>query len=140
IVVGDNIFVKNALEDCAADGVDLRVLKIHLIVGGAYLPESLRRYLMATLHINADDPKTGTVYSSMGLSEFGLNVFFESQETVRLRWLASQHKDFCSKLLGSQAPYLPMMFNYLPQNTYLELVGETIILTNLSDKALLPLI
>ena len=142
IIIGDNYFIKNAIEDGIKEGINFKELKIHLIVGGVYLPENLRTYLAKLLYIDLKNPQTGLIMSSMGLSEFGLNVFFESKETIALRRLMNEDITIRKKTLPNPSyPYLPMFFNYFPQSHFLEEINGEIIITNLClSSVLLPLI
>jgi phenylacetate-CoA ligase len=135
IIVGDNYFIKNALED-GLGKLDYKKLQIHLILGGVYLPENLRTHLLHLLQ----NPNA-IIISSMGISEFGLNLFFESKELIQLRRLVKNDEKLRQRLLTAGYPsYLPMFFNYFPQNYFIEENQHNIVITNLNSKALLPLI
>jgi phenylacetate-CoA ligase len=141
VIIGDNYFIKNALEDGLASGIDYAALNIHLILGGIYLPESLRKHLAAVLQKDKSNFHKNLIISSMGISEFGVNLFFESLETIRLRQWVEQHPEWRTKVLGTDDPgYLPMFFNYFPQIVYLETVNRDLVITNLDMKSSLPLI
>ncbi len=141
IIIGDNHFIKNSIEDGIREGIKFNKLRIHLILGGIYLPENLRTYLANILCIDLNNPQTGSIYSSMGLSELGLNVFFESRETMALRRLMNKDPMIREKILPeSLYTFLPMFFNYFPQTHYLEEINNDIVITNLSRSSVLPLI
>ncbi|MCD4781146.1 MAG: hypothetical protein K8S27_11465 [Candidatus Omnitrophica bacterium] len=140
IIIGDNYFIKNALEAALKKNIPLGKLKIHIIVGGAYLPEKLRTHLTNILEINQHNRHNGSIFSSMGISEFGLNLFFESPETVRLRQLTLQNPSLKEHLLYDRYPYIPMFFNYFPQAFFLEEKNQDIIITSLTSALRLPLI
>lgn len=141
IIIGDNYFIKNAIEEAINAGIDFSPLKVHLILGGVYLPESLREYLSGLLKINPTDLSTGSIHSSMGMSEFGFNLFFESIETIRLRKILQKNETLRKIILGNDAPdYLPMCFNYFPQAFYVEEIQNEIIITTLNKGLQIPLI
>ncbi|MFT7537902.1 MAG: phenylacetate-CoA ligase [Lysobacterales bacterium] len=140
IIIGDNYFIKNSIEDGIAKGIDFSDLKIHLILGGVYLPETLREYLSSLLKIDPANTETGSILSSMGISEFGFNLFFESTETIRLRKIIQKDDSLRKQLLGDEIPYLPMCFNYFPQAFYIEEINDEIVITTLSKAAKIPLI
>ncbi|HBR15641.1 MAG TPA: hypothetical protein DD723_08935 [Candidatus Omnitrophica bacterium] len=142
IIIGDNYFIKNALEEYSSHkNSPASSLRIHLILGGVYLPENLRGHLYHLLHIDENDPQTGSILSSMGISEFGLNLFFESPETARLRRLAQNEPTLRENLLDSTCPpYLPMFFNYFPQAYFMEELEQKIVITSLNPKSQLPLV
>jgi phenylacetate-CoA ligase len=141
VLIGDNYFIKNALEDGLTVGIDYSELQIHLVLGGIYLPESLRKHLRTILYKNTENLYHGYILSSMGISEFGVNLFLESEETIRLRQWSAQNPLSAKKLFGADSPdYLPMFFNYFPQSIYLEEIGGHLVITNLDTKDPLPLI
>ncbi len=137
ILVGDNYFVKNSLEDGLNRGIPLSRLCLQLILGGVYLPETLRTYLAELLN---NKTYNGLILSSMGISEFGLNLFVETPETITLRQWAEKNPVLSQKIFGDAAPFTPMFFNYFPQAFYIEEVHGEIVITNLNTQALLPLI
>ncbi len=141
IIIGDNYFIKNSIEEGQKKGINFKKLKIHLVLGSVHLPENLRTYLANILCIDINNPHSGSIFSSMGLSEFGFNVFFESKETMDLRRLVNKDPVTREKILPqSLYSYLPMFFNYFPQAHYLEEINEDIIITNLKLSPILPLI
>ncbi|MCR4337856.1 MAG: hypothetical protein NUV91_08650 [Candidatus Omnitrophica bacterium] len=143
IIIGDNYFLKNAIEECLFKGIALEKLKIHLILGGAYLAENLREHLNKVLLANAkeDGNRRGQILSSMGISEFGLNIFFESQETIALRKLAQNSSMLRELLFDPTYPdYLPMFLNYLPQLFLVEEIDQNVVVTNTNQDASLLLV
>lgn len=140
IIVGDNYFLKSALEEAADNGVDLKKLNIHLVLGGVFLPENVRAHLLRVLQ-KEEKNTTTKILSSMGISEFGLNLFFESDETIALRQLAIHDPLFRSSLIDQDAPgFTPLFFNYFPQIYYLEELNHDLIITSLKKSNKLPLI
>jgi phenylacetate-CoA ligase len=140
IIIGDNYFIKNALED----GLDLKInypaLHIHLILGGVYLPENLRKHLKVLLNNGQADAGESLIFSSMGISEFGLNLFFESEETIRLRQFIEDGGGK-EKLLDKDDPdYTPMVFNYFPQMFYIEEIQKELVVTSFNAQSFLPFI
>ncbi|KHE90605.1 MAG: hypothetical protein K8F52_08895 [Candidatus Scalindua rubra] len=99
IIIGDNHFIKNSIEEGQNKGINFKELRVHLVLGGIYLPENLRTYLANILCTDFNDSKTGSIFSSMGLSGLGLNVFFESKETLTLRRLMNEDPVTKEKLL-----------------------------------------
>lgn len=141
IIIGDNYFVKNALEEAIAKEIDVKNNIVHLVMGGVYLSENMRNYFAFLLNIDIDNPSKGLILSSMGISEFGLNLFFESQETINLRRLLLKDKVLRSKIIKNDYPgFLPMFFNYLPQSFFIEDVNKNIVITDLSSSLNFPLI
>jgi phenylacetate-CoA ligase len=137
IILGDNYFLKNAIEESIGE-IKTSDLNIHLILGGIYLPENLRIYLEGLLKTDWSKNKS-TIYSSMGISEFGLNLFFESKTTIQLRQLLVKNSSLKEKICGKDFSFLPMLFNYFPQFHYLEEINHEIVITDLTDN-LVPLI
>lgn len=139
VILGDNYFIKNALEDAAVkEKIELPKLNIHLILGGIYLPENLRTYLSGLLQSDFQKNKS-MIYSSMGISEFGLNVFFEDKRSVFLRQLLQQDPSLKEKICGNNFPFAPLILNHFPQFYYIEEVKGEIVITDLKDSPI-PLI
>ena len=125
IFVADPLFLK-LLTDYARDkGIDWRKHRVHLIIGEEMFGENYRNYLADHFHINADDPTGGMIGSSMGVGELGLNLFYETPQTIQLRRLAHKNPEFFEVLFGispEETP-LPMIFVYNPLRCYVETVG-----------------
>ncbi len=139
IILGDNYFIKNALEDGLTLKINYPALHIHLILGGVYLPENLRRHLKNILN-GQSDTNESLIFSSMGISEFGLNLFFESEETIRLRQYI-ESGDGKAKFLEHDDPdYTPMVFNYFPQMFFIEEIQKELVVTSFNTQSFVPLI
>jgi phenylacetate-CoA ligase len=125
IFVGDPLFLKLLTDYARHHGVDWGKQRIHLIIGEETFGENYRNYLADHFHLNADDPTRGLIGSSMGVGELGLNLFYETPQTIKLRRQAHAHPEFFEALFGiSQAETpLPMIFVYNPLRCYVETVG-----------------
>lgn len=123
IFAGDPLFFK-LLTDYARDkGVAWREHRIHLIIGEETFGEYYRDYLAAQFDLTPDDPDSGMIGSSMGVGELGLNLFYETVETIHLRRLAHRHPQFLNALFGSASTTLPMLFVYNPLRCYVEITS-----------------
>lgn len=125
IFVGDPLFLKLVTDYSREKNVDWQKHKVHLIVGEETFGEHFRNYLAEHFHLNNDDPSTGMIGSSMGVAELGLNLFYETPETIRLRRAAQVNPVFFEALFGvaPAAAVLPMLFVYNPLRTYVETAG-----------------
>jgi phenylacetate-CoA ligase len=125
IFVGDPLFLKLVTDYAREKNVDWSQHKVHLIIGEETFGEHFRNYLAGHFHLDNDDPSTGMIGSSMGVAELGLNLFYETPQTIRLRRLAHANPLFFEALFGvppARTP-LPMLFVYNPLRTYVETVG-----------------
>lgn len=125
IFVGDPLFLK-LLTDYARDhGVNWKKHRMHLIIGEETFGENYRNYLADHFHIDADDPSGGMIGSSMGVGELGLNLFYETPQTIKLRRQAHANPEFFEALFGvsPKAAPLPMLFVYNPLRCHVETVG-----------------
>ncbi len=94
-----------------------------------YLPESLRSHLNTIL--NHKSTYKSLILSSMGISELGLNLFFESEETIQLRQLVENDSVLREKILDKDDPsYTPTFFNYFPQSYYIEAINKELVITS----------
>lgn len=125
IFVGDPLFFK-LLTDYARDrDVDWNKHRVHLIIGEETFGENFRNYLADHFHLDADDPTGGLIGSSMGVGELGLNLFYETPQTIQLRRQAHANPGFFEALFGispRETP-LPMIFVYNPLRCHVETVG-----------------
>jgi len=126
IVVGDPLFLKLVTDYAREQKVDWKNYKVNLVIGEETFGEHFRNYLADHFHLDNDDPSTGVIASSMGVAELGLNLFYETIQTIKLRRLAHTNPEFFKTLFGispAAAP-LPMLFVYNPLRSYVETVGN----------------
>jgi phenylacetate-CoA ligase len=147
ILVGENSFVKKILEDGLREGIVWKNLRIHFILGEEILPENMRTYFARILNVNPDDEKNTTLIgSSFGVAEFGLNLFYETRELIRLRRLLQRDKKLKGALIGRDADNLPALLHYNPWRIYVEELPKAsggcadLVLTNLREKTNIPLV
>jgi len=141
IIVCDPLFLKLLIDETANWQIDWRKIHKHLIIGEETFGENYRNYIGKKININPDDPTTGIIGSSMGVGELGLNLCFESRETISLRRTISNCPALMEKLFGcrSENDPRPMLFTYNPLSTYLEINepgedGYGLLLASLLDK------
>jgi len=140
IMVGDNSFIKNTLEKGIEENLSFLDFNIHLILGGECFPESFRSYLAHILKVDLDTKDTLFIGSSFGIAEIGLNLLFETQETIHLRRKACLDNRLKKELFRQEISICPMLFQYNPLKVYMEEYNQEILFTNLNPKAKLPII
>lgn len=125
IFVGDPLFLKLVTDYSRARNIDWKQHKVHLIIGEETFGEHFRNYLADHFQLDNDDPSTGMIGSSMGVAELGLNLFYETPQTIRLRRQAHANPVFFEALFGMDpaTSVLPMLFVYNPLRTHVESVG-----------------
>lgn len=139
IIVGDNSFIKNALEEGIDEGIIWRDYNLRIILGGESFPESFRSYIAHILGIDLDAQDSVLIGSSFGIGEIGLNILFETKETIFLRRRICADEKLKAELFGNET-LCPMLFQYHPLKVYIEELNGELIFTNLNLKAKLPLI
>lgn len=125
ILVGDPLFLKRMTDQAGRQGMDWTKHRVNLVIGEEVFGENYRSYLEYQLGIDADKSDGGFVCSSMGVGELGLNLFYETRQTVPLRRRAAQDADFSQALFGAkprQHP-LPMLFVYNPLRCHVEIIN-----------------
>ena len=146
ILVGENSFVKKVLEDGIEEGLDWKRIKLHMVLGEEILPENLRTYFADILGINPDEENCSSLIgSSFGVAEFGLNIFYETSELIRIRRLMHRDKKLKKALIGRDLDNLPVLFQYNPMRVYVEDIPKDnglsdIVLTNLEEDTNIPLV
>ncbi len=140
IIIGENGFIKNALEYGLDNGVTWRDHNIHLVFGGESFPESFRGYLEKLIGHTPEEREDYFVGSSFGFAEAGLNVLWETPRTIRLRKAACADRALKSALMDGETPVCPLFFQYNPMDLYVEDSGGRLLFTNLNPHSWLPII
>lgn len=135
----DPLFGKRLLDYSRARNFDWQSVKTHVILGEETFSEEFRTYLASRLGaaIDSGDEGGAVIGSSMGVGELGLNLFFETTETIAMR-----------RTLHRLEPdrVLPTFFCFNPLRTLVEVhqpdengVGDLLV-TMLDPGAPLPMI
>ncbi|PLW81504.1 hypothetical protein CWI75_14805 [Kineobactrum sediminis] len=137
ILCVDPLFCKRLLDYAAEQAFDWSALRTHVILGEEMFSEEFRSYLARRLGADIDTPGGVLIGSSMGVGELGLNLFFETAETIALR--RERHWQQPDALL-------PAFFCYNPLRTFVEVlepdddgVGDLVV-TMLDNLAPVPMI
>ncbi len=123
----DPLFIRRLLDEAHTAGVDWRALNTSVIVGEEVLVEAQRDYIAARMGIDleagAGDGPQRMIGSSFGVGELGLNLLFESRETIQMR-RAMRAQPALAQLLGgnSDATSAPSLFCFNPLRCYIEVV------------------
>jgi phenylacetate-CoA ligase len=122
IIVGDPLFLKVLTDYAHERKVDWSRHRVHLIIGEETFGENYRKYLSQCFC----QDESGKIISSMGVGELGLNLFYETADTVRLRLLANSNPAFFEALFGlpPQTSTLPMLFVYNPLRSFIETLNQ----------------
>lgn len=143
ILVGEPAFIKHVLELGQRAGVMWRDHVVHLVLGEEPLAENARRYLGDLLGHDLRQPEKGMAFSSMGVAELGLNLFFEVPplgDLVRLRRLLHERKELRAAA-GFEGEVVPSLFTYDPRRLFVECDADgRLILTTLNLATRIPLI
>lgn len=142
----DPLFIRRLLDEAQTAGVDWRALGASVILGEEMLVEAQRDYIAARLGIDIDNDPQRLVGSSFGVGELGLNLLFETRETIRMRRAMRKNLALAQLLCGSMAiDAVPAVFCYNPLRTHLEVLnpdangfGELCV-TMLDAQAVIPL-
>jgi phenylacetate-CoA ligase len=146
VLCTDPLFIRALLDEAKAADVDWRVLNTSVIIGEESLVESQRDYIAARMGIDLDGDDARLIGSSFGVGELGLNLLFETRETIRIRRSALRHADMAT-ILGVTAAgeAMPSLFCYNPLRSHIEILdpgpdgyGEMCV-TMLDTHAVIPL-
>jgi phenylacetate-CoA ligase len=137
ILCTDPLFCKRLLDHAAAQGFDWGRRRTNVILGEEMFAEDFRSYLAGRLGVEPGAPDGPMLGSSMGVGELGLNLFFETRQTIALR--RALHRQDPDRLL-------PAFFCFNPLRTFVEVlapdahgVGDLVI-SMLDERAPLPMI
>jgi phenylacetate-CoA ligase len=123
VIVGDPLFLKRLLDHARHSGLDWRRHHVNVVIGEETFGEHFRQYVASRLGLSGSG--TGRIISSFGVGELGLHLCFETAATSALRRAMFDAPAFARDLLGEPTlatTALPMMFTYLPERTYMEVV------------------
>ncbi|CRI65581.1 hypothetical protein THIOKS12350123 [Thiocapsa sp. KS1] len=147
VLVTDPLFCKRILDHGRETGLEWGRFKIHVILGEETFGEAFRHYVASRLGQDPDGWTRGLVGSSMGVGEIGLNLFFETRETVRLRQLAYRRRDVLMPGIGDWPGRVPpLLFVYDPMRIFVEVLEPdangfgALTLSTLDPSSVLPLI
>ena len=120
----DPMFIRRLLDEAQAVGVDWRAIGTSVILGEEVLVEAQRDYIAARMGMDIDHDPHRLVGSSFGVGELGLNLLFETRETIRMRREMRGNPTLAQLLCGGAPPdALPSVFCYNPLRTYLEVLN-----------------
>jgi phenylacetate-CoA ligase len=123
ILVTDPLFCKRLLDRGRDSGLDWGRFRVHLVLGEETFGEAFRDYAMRGLGQDPDGWTGGLAISSMGVGELGLNLFFETRDTVHLRQLAQRQPDALRPAIGDwQGRVPPLLFVYDPLRIFVEVI------------------
>lgn len=137
VLAVDPLFCKRLLDHAVDRGFDWSRRRMNVILGEEMFSEDFRSYLAARLGIEPAAEGEPLIGSSMGVGELGLNLFFETRETIALR--RARHA-------RARDAVLPSYFCFNPLRTFVEVhqpdsagVGDLVI-TMLDARAPIPMI
>ena len=145
VFVGDPLFLKRLADTAGAQNIDWRQMRIHIIVGGDGFGENFRNYLAGCFAIDLSRPEAGSIRSSLGVAELGLNLLFELPETIELRRRAGNDENLARKLYGRVCPGVPpTLFVYNPLRSFIEVCdpdefGFGAMTLSMAESAALPM-
>lgn len=142
----DPLFIRRVLDEGRAAGVDWAALNTSVIVGEECLVEAQRDHIAHAMGMDPECDPHRMVGSSFGVGELGLNLLFETRETLRIRRAARRVPALAALLTGAaDSGALPTVFCYSPHRLFVEVIdpdehgfGE-LCLTLLSRRAVIPL-
>jgi phenylacetate-CoA ligase len=145
ILVGETAFIKRVLELGESKHDEnywhRRPPLVHLVVGEETLAENARTYLGDLLGIKFDKPETGQIFSSMGVAELGLNLFWETRPLIALRRALHRDADLRESVFGPGARSVPMIFAYDPEWIFPEVLKDgRLAISTLDSSRRIPLI
>lgn len=125
ILCGDPLFLKRLCDYSESRGIDWARHRMNAIVGEETFTETFRDYLAGTLHADPDAAEGGLIGSSMGVGELGLNLFYETRETIALRRACARDRRNLARLLGHDdddvSGPLPTILAFNPLRTFVEI-------------------
>lgn len=140
----DPLFIRQLLAQGQVSGVNWQALNTSVILGEEVLVEAQRDFLAAEMGISLDASAHRIIGSTYGMGELGLNLLFETRETIRMRRRQWQSANSRANM-SLQDSATPNLFCFNPLRCYPEIVnprpdgfGE-LVFTLLQSDAAIPL-
>lgn len=121
-------FLKDLRDRLDADGFDWDAHRLHGLVGGEGMTEALRDYC---------EERFLTVRSGYGASDLTIGIGGETDLTVWLRKRLLDDPGLRAAILGGDETRTPMVFQYNPLETYLEVNEQGQLLCTLTSTSVL---
>lgn len=121
-------FLKDLRDRLDAEGLDWSAYRMHGLVGGEGMTEALRDYC---------EERFVTVRSGYGASDLTIGIGGETDLTVWLRKRLLDDRDLRDAVLGPDETRTPMVFQYNPLETYLEVDANSELLCTLTSTLVL---
>lgn len=142
----DPLFIRRLLEEASRIGLDWSALNTSVIMGEEVLVEAQRDYLARNMGIDLAQDAHRLIGSSYGVGELGLNLLFETRETLKMRRALRSVPQVAHLLLRTGTTHTPPgVFCFNPLRCLVEVVdpdangfGELCI-TMLNPKAVIAL-
>lgn len=120
----DPLFIRRLLDEARVAGVDWKALNTSVIVGEEVLVEAQRDYIAARLGIDLDHDPHRIIGSSFGAGELGLNLLFETRETIRMRRAMRTQPQVAQLLSGTtDGRSAPSIFCFNPLRCHVEVLS-----------------
>ena len=120
----DPLFVRRLLDEARATGVDWTALNTSVIMGEEVMVEAQRDFIAARMGIDLDHDPNRLIGSSFGVGELGLNLLFETRETIRMRRAIRTRLPVAQLLSGtSDDGSAPSVFCYNPLRCHIEVLN-----------------
>lgn len=140
ILVGETAFIKLVLESGLEQGIDWPGLLVHVVVGEEPLAQNARLYIRGLLGCDGFSVDSGSIISSMGVAELGLNLMLEPPPLAAIRQALHDRSDLRSQVFGPAATCVPMLFTYDPAHIYIETCRDDALVISTLQRRRLPLI
>ena len=122
LLCSDPLFIRRVLDEGRAMGVDWQALNTSVVLGEEMVVEAQRDYIAARMGIDVDHDPCRMIGSSFGIGELGLNLLFESRETIRIRRAMRNSEAIRLLVAGRSDGSLPSVFCYNPLRCHVEVI------------------
>jgi phenylacetate-CoA ligase len=147
ILLTDPLFLKRFLDYAQEKGTQWPKNRTHCIIGEETFGENFRNYTAKKLNADHHHAEGAMIVSTFGAGELGLNLLYETRETLALKNILHTNSCLAERILGHSCKQsIPMIFIYNPLNIYLETIEENqhgigdLLISTLSEQQLIPLL
>lgn len=124
VLIGDPHVLKKLLEEGIASGIHWVEYSVSVIVGGVWFSASYVSYMLNLLNgSQSPEQQKNRLYSTMGVTEVGLNIFAATPDLVYMREVI-QSSDELRSILAPKQLAVPIIMYQLAQDLHLEVVNQ----------------
>ena len=127
ILIGDPHVIKKLLDEGVKSGLNWLNIQVSVIVGGIWFSDSYAKYVLDLLNGSVVvDQQQNHLFSTLGVTEVGLNIFAATPELVFARSALNLNEE-ARRVLSDDSSGCPILMYQLSEEVLLEVVNQDLL-------------